>query len=94
MGKQGENYIMTIFRLYYITQEQLPPPIIIGTPDDDWDDDWDYVDWVDKDVTIGYFANKSAINKWIDKNTTNDGWIEEFNIDDNDLQMEEITVVE
>ena len=84
---------MKIYRLYYVEQEYVPSDIY---DEDGYCDDY-YDDWIDHDITLGYFANKQAINKWIDENEDEDGEIwdkEGRNVcSDSDLQMEEIEVI-
>ena len=84
---------MKIYRLYYLEQEYIPSDYI---DEDGYIDDY-YDDYVDHDITLGYFANKQAINKWIDEHENEDGEIwdkEGRNVcSDSDLQMEEIEVI-
>lgn len=85
---------MKIYRLYYVEQEYIPSDYI---DEDGYIDDY-YDDYVDNDITLGYFANKQAINKWIDENEDEDGEIwdkEGRNVcSDSELQMEEIEVIQ
>lgn len=85
---------MKIHRLYYLEQECIPSNYI---------DEYGYVDdyydnYVDHDITLGYFANTKAINKWIDEHITHtngDVFIDnKFVCYDKDLQSEEIEVIE
>lgn len=87
---------MKIYRLYYLEQEYIPSDYI---DEDGYDDDYD--DYVDHDITLGYFVNTKAMDKWIEEHEDNDGNIVEF-VDkkfdyvcyDEDLQCEEIEVIE
>ena len=85
---------MKIYRLYYVEQEYVPSDVC---GEDGYIDDY-YDDWIDHDITLGYFANKQEINKWIDENEDEDGeiWDKEGRhvCSDSDLQMEEIEVIE
>lgn len=50
---------MKIYRLYYIYQECIPSDY---ADEDGYIDDY-YDNYVDHDITLGYFANTKAINK-------------------------------
>lgn len=93
---------MKIYRLYYLEQEYIPSDYV---DEDGYVDDY-YDDYIDHDITLGYFANTKAMNKWIEEHEDNDGNIVEF-VDkkfgygynhvlcyDEDLQCEEIEVIE
>ena len=84
---------MKIYRLYYLEQEYIPSDYI---DEDGYIDDY-YDDYVDHDITLGYFANTKAMNKWIDEHeddyrnvVVTDGKV----YYDEDLQFEEIEVIE
>lgn len=64
---------MKIYRLYYLEQEYIPSDYI----DEDGYDDY-YDNYVNHDITLGYFANTKAVNKWIEEHEDNDGNIIEF----------------
>ena len=84
---------MKIYRLYYLEQEYIPSDYI---DEDGYIDDY-YDDYVDHDITLGYFANKQAINKWIDEHEDDYGnavIADEKLCCDEDLQFEEIEVIE
>ena len=84
---------MNIYRLYYLEQECIPNDYV---DEDGYIDDY-YDDYVDHDITLGYFANKQAINKWIyeHENENEEIWNEDKYIcSDSDLQIEEIEVIE
>ena len=54
-------------------------------------------DYVDHDITLGYFANAKAMNKWIDEHEDdyeNVVVADEKLCYDEDLQFEEIEVIE
>ena len=53
---------MKIYRLYYLEQECIPSDYV---DEDGYIDDY-YDNYIDHDITLGYFANTKAINKWID----------------------------
>ena len=56
-----------------------------------------YDEWIDHDITLGYFANKQAINKWIDEHENENEKIlneDKYVCYDLDLRMEEIEVIE
>ena len=78
---------MKIYRLYYLEQEYIPSDYI---DEDGYIDDY-YDDYVDHDITLGYFANTKAMNKWIDEHEDDYG---EKLCYDEDLQFEEIEVIE
>jgi hypothetical protein len=88
---------MKIYRLYYLEQEYIPSDYV---DEDGYVDDY-YDDYIDHDITLGYFANTKAMDKWIEEHEDNDGNIVEF-VDkkfdyvcyDEDLQCEEIEVIE
>ena len=84
---------MKIYRLYYLEQEYIPSDYV---DEDGYIDDY-YDDYVDHDITLGYFANTKAINKWIDEHEDDCGNV--IVVDrkvcyDEDLQCEEIDVIE
>ena len=84
---------MKIYRLYYVEQEYVPSDIY---DEDGYCDDY-YDDWIDHDITLGYFANKQAMNKWIDEHEDDCGNVmvaDEKLCYDEDLQFEEIEVIE
>lgn len=84
---------MKIYRLYYLEQEYISSDYI---DEDGYIDDY-YDDYVDHDITLGYFANAKAMNKWIDEheNENEEIWNEDKYIcSDSDLQIEEIEVIE
>ena len=84
---------MKIYRLYYIGSEYVPSDVY---DEDGYCDDY-YDKWIDRDITLGYFANKQAINKWIEEheNKNEEIWNEDKYIcSDSDLQIEEIEVIE
>ena len=84
---------MKIYRLYYLEQEYIPSDYI---DEDGYIDDY-YDDYVDHDITLGYFANTKAINKWIDKHENENEEIlneDKYVCYDLDLRMEEIEVIE
>ena len=84
---------MKIYRLYYIEQEYVPSDVY---DEDGYCDDY-YDNWIDHDVTLGYFANKQTINKWIDEHEDDCGNVVVANEKlcyDEDLQFEEIEVIE
>lgn len=58
---------MKICRLYYIEQEYIPSDYV---DEDGYTDDY-YDNYVDHDITLGYFANAKARNKWIDEHEDN-----------------------
>lgn len=80
---------MKIYRLYYIEQEYIPSDYI---DEDGYIDDY-YDSWIDHDITLGYFANAKAMNKWIDEHEDGYGNVEKLCYDE-DLQFEEIEVIE
>ena len=84
---------MKIYRLYYIDSEYVPSDVY----DEDGYIDNYYDEWIDHDITLGYFANKQAINKWIDEHEDGYGNVvvaDEKLCYDEDLQFEEIEVIE
>lgn len=83
---------MKIYKLYYLYQEYIPSDYV---DEDGYIDDY-YDNYVDHDITLGYFANKQAINRWIDEHTKNGGIFidDKLVCYDEDLQFEEIEVVE
>ena len=84
---------MKIYRLYYLEQEYIPSDYV---DEDGYIDDY-YDDYVDHDITLGYFANKQAINKWIDEHENENEEIldeDKYVCYDLDLRMEEIEVIE
>ena len=84
---------MKIYRLYYIEQEYIPSDYV---DEDGYTDDY-YDDYVDHDITLGYFANTNAINKWIDEHEDDYGNVvvsDEKLCYDEDLQFEKIEVIE
>ena len=84
---------MKIYRLYYLEQEYIPSDYI---DEDGYIDDY-YDDYVDHDITLGYFANTKAINKWIDEHEDDYGIVvvaDEKLCYDEDLQFEKIEVIE
>lgn len=84
---------MKIYRLYYLEQEYISSDYI---DEDGYIDDY-YDNYVDHDITLGYFANTKAINKWIDEHEDGCGNVvvaDEKMCYDEDLQFEEIEVVE
>ena len=84
---------MKIYRLYYLEQEYIPSDYI---DEDGYIDDY-YDDYVDHDITLGYFANTKAMNKWIDEHEDdyrNVVVADEKLFYDEDLQCEEIEVIE
>ena len=84
---------MKIYRLYYLEQEYIPSDVY---DEDGYIDDY-YDEWIDHDITLGYFANKQAINKWIDEHEDDYGNVVVTDgklCCDEDLQFEEIEVIE
>ena len=84
---------MKIYRLYYLEQEYIPSDYV---DEDGYTDDY-YDSYVDHDITLGYFANKQAINKWIDEheNKNEEIWNEDkYVCYDSELQIEEIEVIQ
>ena len=84
---------MKIYRLYYLEQEYIPSDYV---DEDGYTDDY-YDDYVDHDITLGYFANTKAINKWIDEHEDGYGNVVVANgklCCDEDLQFEKIEVIE
>ena len=85
---------MKIYRLYYLEQEYIPSDVY---DEDGYIDDY-YDEWIDHDITLGYFANKQAINKWIDEHENENGTIlnseDKYICSDSELQMEEIEVIQ
>ena len=84
---------MKIYRLYYLEQECIPSDYV---DEDGYTDDY-YDSYVDHDITLGYFANTKAINKWIDEHEDDYGNVvvaDEKLCYDEDLQFEEIEVIE
>ena len=84
---------MKIYRLYYLEQEYIPSDYV---DEDGYTDDY-YDNYVDHDITLGYFANTKAMNKWINEHiahTNGDVFIDnKFVCDDEGLQYEEIEVI-
>ena len=84
---------MKIYRLYYLEQEYIPSDYV---DEDGYIDDY-YDNYVDHDITLGYFANTKAMNKWIDEHEDdyrNVVVTDEKLCYDEDLQFEEIEVIE
>ena len=84
---------MKIYRLYYLEQEYIPSDYV---DEDGYVDDY-YDNYVDHDITLGYFANAKAMNKWIDEHEDdyeNVVVADEKLCYDEDLQFEEIEVIE
>ena len=84
---------MKIYRLYYIGSEYVPSNVY---DEDGYIDDY-YDKWIERDITLGYFVNKQAINKWIDEHEDDYGNVvvaDEKLCYDEDLQFEEIEVIE
>lgn len=84
---------MKIYRLYYLYQEYIPSNYI---DEDGYADDY-YDDYVDHDITLGYFTNTKAMNKWIDEHEDHYKNViveNEKLCYDEDLQCEEIEVIE
>lgn len=84
---------MKIYRLYYLEQECIPSDYI---DEDGYIDDY-YDNYIDHDITLGYFANTKAMNKWIDEHEDDYGNVavaDEKLCYDEDLQFEEIEVIE
>lgn len=84
---------MKIYRLYYLEQECIPSDYI---DEDGYIDDY-YDNYIDHDITLGYFANTKAMNKWIDEHEDdyrNVVVADEKLCYDEDLQCEEIEVIE
>lgn len=84
---------MKIYRLYYLEQECIPSDYV---DEDGYIDDY-YDNYIDHDITLGYFANTKAINKWIDEHEDDSGNVvvaDEKLCYDEDLQFEEIEVIE
>ena len=84
---------MNIYRLYYLEQEYIPSDYV---DEDGYIDDY-YDNYIDHDITLGYFANKQAINKWIDEHENENEKIlneDKYVCYDLDLRMEEIEVIE
>ena len=84
---------MRIYRLYYLEQECIPSDYV---DEDGYIDDY-YDNYIDHDITLGYFANKQAINKWIDEHENENEKIlneDKYVCYDLDLRMEEIEVIE
>lgn len=79
---------MKIYRLYYIDSEYVPSDVY---DEDGYIDDY-YDKWIDRDITLGYFANKQAINKWIDEHENENE--DKYVYYDSELQIEEIEVIE
>lgn len=83
---------MKIYRLYHVEQAYVLSDYV---DEDGYIDDY-YDTWIDNDYTLGYFANKQAINRWIEDNEENgkiviDGQVVCY---DEDLQISEIGVIE
>lgn len=84
---------MKIYRLYYIDIEYIPSDYV---DEDGYCDDY-YDNYVDHDITLGYFANTRAMNKWIDEHEDDYRNVVVANEKlcyDEDLQCEEIEVIE
>ena len=84
---------MKIYRLYYLEQECIPSDYV---DEDGYIDDY-YDNYVDHDITLGYFANTKAMNKWIDEHEDdyrNVVVADEKLCYDENLQCEEIEVIE
>ena len=84
---------MKIYRLYYIDSEYIPSNVY---DEDGYIDDY-YDKWIDRDITLGYFVNTKAINKWIDEHEDGCGNVVVANgkvCYDEDLQCEEIEAIE
>lgn len=84
---------MKIYRLYYLYQEYISSDYI---DEDGYCDDY-YDNYVDHDITLGYFANTKVMNKWIDEHEDDNGNVvvaDEKLCYDEDLQYEEFEVVE
>ena len=84
---------MKIYRLYYLEQECIPSDYV---DEDGYIDDY-YDNYIDHDITLGYFANTKAINKWIDEHEDDYENVIVANEKlcyDEDLQFEEIEVIE
>ena len=84
---------MKIYRLYYLEQECIPSDYV---DEDGYTDDY-YDNYIDHDITLGYFANTKAMNKWIDEHEDdyrNVVVADEKLCYDEDLQCEEIEVIE
>lgn len=84
---------MKIYRLYYLEQECIPSDYV---DEDGYVDDY-YDNYIDHDITLGYFSNTKAMNKWIDEhedNYMNVVIADEKLCYDEDLQVEEIEVIE
>ena len=84
---------MKIYRLYYLEQEYIPSDYV---DEDGYTDDY-YDSYVDHDITLGYFANTKAMNKYINEHiahTNGDVFIDnKFVCYDEELQYEEIEVI-
>lgn len=84
---------MKIYRLYYLYQEYILSNYV---DEDGYADDY-YDNYVDHDITLGYFANTKAMNKWINEHEDDCGNVVVENEKlcyDEDLQCEEIEVIE
>ena len=83
---------MKIYRLYYLEQEYIPSDYV---DEDGYIDDY-YDDYVDHDITLGYFVNAKTMNKWIDEHEDDYGNVVANGkvCYDEDLQFEEIEVIE
>lgn len=84
---------MKIYRLYYLEQEYIPSDYV---DEDGYVDDY-YDNYVDHDITLGYFANIKAMSKWIDEHEDdyrNVVVADEKLCYDEDLQVEKIEVIE
>ena len=84
---------MRIHRLYYLEQECIPSDYI---DEDGYIDDY-YDNYIDHDITLGYFSNTKAMNKWIDEHGDDYGNVvveDEKLCYDEDLQCEKIEVIE
>ena len=84
---------MKIYRLYCIGSEYVPSNVY---DEDGYIDDY-YDKWIDRDITLGYFANKQAINKWIDEHENENEEIlneDKYVCYNLELQIEEIEVIQ
>ena len=84
---------MKIYRLYYLEQEYIPSDYV---DEDGYADDY-YDNYVDHDITLRYFANTKAMNKWIEEHEDDYRIVvvaDKKLCYDEDLQCEEIEVIE
>ena len=84
---------MKIYRLYYLEQECIPSDYV---DEDGYIDDY-YDNYIDHDITLGYFANTKAINKQSDEHEYGYGNVVVANEKvcyDEELQFEKIEVIE